>query len=55
MGLPVSHPISGFAPLSRLWPAAEGWVRTHANYPWRRAALLTTRAVPSCHCTPSTV
>ena len=32
--------IDGFAPLSRLWPAADGWVRTHANYPWHRAALL---------------
>ena len=30
----------GFAPLSRFWPAADGWVRTHANYPWHRAALL---------------
>ncbi|MGW4498280.1 CoA transferase [Micromonospora sp. NPDC004336] len=32
--------IDGFAPLSRLWRAADGWVRTHANYPWHRAALL---------------
>jgi hypothetical protein len=32
--------VDGFAPLSRLWPAADGWVRTHANYPWHRAALL---------------
>jgi crotonobetainyl-CoA:carnitine CoA-transferase CaiB-like acyl-CoA transferase len=31
---------SGFAPLSRFWPAADGWVRTHANYPWHREALL---------------
>jgi crotonobetainyl-CoA:carnitine CoA-transferase CaiB-like acyl-CoA transferase len=30
----------GFAPLSRFWPAADGWVRTHANYPWHRDALL---------------
>jgi hypothetical protein len=29
-----------FAPLSRFWPAADGWVRTHANYPWHRDALL---------------
>jgi crotonobetainyl-CoA:carnitine CoA-transferase CaiB-like acyl-CoA transferase len=29
-----------FAPLSRLWSAADGWVRTHANYPWHRGALL---------------
>jgi CoA transferase family III len=31
---------AGFAPLSRFWRAAGGWVRTHANYPWHRAALL---------------
>ena len=30
----------GFGPLSRLWPVADGWVRTHANYPWHRTALL---------------
>jgi crotonobetainyl-CoA:carnitine CoA-transferase CaiB-like acyl-CoA transferase len=31
---------AGFAPLSRFWPTADGWIRTHANYPWHRAALL---------------
>ena len=30
----------GFAPLSRFWRAADGWVRTHGNYPWHREALL---------------
>ncbi|HEX5268553.1 MAG TPA: CoA transferase, partial [Acidimicrobiales bacterium] len=30
----------GFAPLSRFWPTADGWVRTHANYPWHKASLL---------------
>ena len=30
----------GFAPLSRFWPTADGWLRTHANYPWHHAALL---------------
>jgi hypothetical protein len=30
----------GFAPLSRFWPTADGFVRTHANYPWHHAALL---------------
>ena len=30
----------GFAPLSRFWRTADGWVRTHGNYPWHRAALL---------------
>jgi crotonobetainyl-CoA:carnitine CoA-transferase CaiB-like acyl-CoA transferase len=31
---------AGFAPLSRFWPASDGWVRTHGNYPWHREALL---------------
>jgi crotonobetainyl-CoA:carnitine CoA-transferase CaiB-like acyl-CoA transferase len=30
----------GFASLSRFWRTADGWVRTHANYPWHREALL---------------
>nr|WP_171904127.1 CoA transferase [Streptomyces abyssalis] len=29
-----------FAPLSRFWRTAEGWLRTHANYPHHRARLL---------------
>ncbi|MFD0436875.1 CoA transferase [Streptomyces chartreusis] len=29
-----------FAPLSRFWRTADGWVRTHANYPHHRAGLL---------------
>ncbi|MFE6531124.1 CoA transferase [Streptomyces rochei] len=33
------EPVS-FAPLSRLWRTADGWVRTHANYPHHRARLL---------------
>ncbi|MEV0846600.1 CoA transferase [Streptomyces sp. NPDC049954] len=28
-----------FAPLSRLWRTADGWVRTHANYPHHRERL----------------
>jgi len=32
----------GFAPLSRFWPTADGWIRSHANYPWHRAAFLRT-------------
>jgi crotonobetainyl-CoA:carnitine CoA-transferase CaiB-like acyl-CoA transferase len=31
---------AGFAPASRFWRAADGWIRTHANYPWHREALL---------------
>jgi crotonobetainyl-CoA:carnitine CoA-transferase CaiB-like acyl-CoA transferase len=30
----------GFAPLSRFWRTRDGWVRTHANYPWHREALV---------------
>jgi hypothetical protein len=37
---------ASFAPLSRFWPAADGWVRTHANYPWHRTALLDTLGTP---------
>ncbi|MEV6327960.1 CoA transferase [Streptomyces sp. NPDC051909] len=38
-------PVS-FAPLSRFWRAADGWVRTHANYPHHKAALLTALGAP---------
>ena len=37
---------AGFAPLSRFWQARDGWIRTHANYPWHRDALLTTLGTP---------
>ncbi|RBY83321.1 CoA transferase [Blastococcus sp. TF02A-26] len=30
----------GFAPMSRFWRTADGWVRLHANYPHHRAAVL---------------
>lgn len=33
------EPVS-FAPLSRFWRTADGWVRTHANYPHHRKRLL---------------
>jgi crotonobetainyl-CoA:carnitine CoA-transferase CaiB-like acyl-CoA transferase len=36
----------GFAPLSRFWRTADGWVRTHANYPWHHAALLAAVGTP---------
>jgi hypothetical protein len=39
----------GFAPLSRFWRTADGWVRTHANYPWHRDALLTVLRAPNEH------
>lgn len=38
-------PVS-FAPLSRFWRTADGWVRTHANYPHHRERLLAALAVP---------
>ncbi|WP_327122101.1 CoA transferase [Streptomyces sp. NBC_01341] len=40
------HAWSTFAPLSRFWRAADGWVRTHANYPHHRARLLAALGVP---------
>ncbi|MFD7260520.1 CoA transferase [Streptomyces sp. NPDC059874] len=36
-----------FAPLSGFWPAADGWVRTHANYPHHEAALVRALGLPS--------
>lgn len=36
-----------FAPLSRFWAARDGWVRTHANYPWHARALLRVLGTPS--------
>ncbi|WP_225074055.1 MULTISPECIES: CoA transferase [unclassified Streptomyces] len=38
-------PVS-FAPLSRFWRTADGWVRTHANYPHHRQRLLRALDVP---------
>ncbi|MEW2634438.1 CoA transferase [Streptomyces sp. NPDC048389] len=35
-----------FAPLSRFWRTADGWVRTHANYPHHRARLLNALSLP---------
>jgi crotonobetainyl-CoA:carnitine CoA-transferase CaiB-like acyl-CoA transferase len=35
-----------FAPLSRFWRTADGWVRTHANYPHHRARLVDALGVP---------
>jgi crotonobetainyl-CoA:carnitine CoA-transferase CaiB-like acyl-CoA transferase len=34
------QPAVGFAPLSGFFPAADGWLRTHANYPHHRDRLL---------------
>ncbi|MFJ8022736.1 CoA transferase [Streptomyces sp. NPDC096311] len=35
-----------FAPLSRFWRTADGWVRTHANYPHHQERLLSALGVP---------
>jgi crotonobetainyl-CoA:carnitine CoA-transferase CaiB-like acyl-CoA transferase len=35
-----------FAPLSRFWRTAHGWVRTHANYPHHRERLLSALGLP---------
>nr|WP_323379418.1 CoA transferase [Streptomyces durbertensis] len=37
--------VSTFAPLSHFWRTADGWLRTHANYPHHRARLLTALGV----------
>ncbi|MGP3946489.1 CoA transferase [Streptomyces sp. 6N106] len=37
---------TNFAPLSGFWRAADGWVRTHANYPHHRARLLAALGLP---------
>ncbi|WP_261167251.1 CoA transferase [Microbacterium sp. Marseille-Q6965] len=34
------RPLAAFAPLSGFFRAADGWVRTHANYPHHERALL---------------
>ncbi|MFK0155803.1 CoA transferase [Streptomyces sp. NPDC090493] len=43
-----------FAPLSRFWRAADGWVRTHANYPHHGARLLRALGLPE-HASPEEV
>jgi crotonobetainyl-CoA:carnitine CoA-transferase CaiB-like acyl-CoA transferase len=35
-----SERASPFAPLSRFWRTADGWLRLHANYPWHRERAL---------------
>lgn len=37
---------TSFAPLSGFWRTADGWVRTHANYPHHRSRLLGALGVP---------
>jgi hypothetical protein len=46
---------AGFAALSRFWPTADGWVRTHANYAWHRRALLRALGIADAAGDPDTV
>jgi crotonobetainyl-CoA:carnitine CoA-transferase CaiB-like acyl-CoA transferase len=48
-GVPVG---ASFAPLSRFWPTADGWIRTHANYAWHEQRLL---SVLGCASDPEVV
>jgi crotonobetainyl-CoA:carnitine CoA-transferase CaiB-like acyl-CoA transferase len=48
-GVPVG---ASFAPLSRFWPTSDGWIRTHANYPWHEQRLL---SVLGCASDPDVV
>ena len=41
-----------FAPLSRFWRTADGWLRLHANYAWHRKRAL---SVLGCHDAPEAV
>jgi crotonobetainyl-CoA:carnitine CoA-transferase CaiB-like acyl-CoA transferase len=45
----------GFGPLSTWMQTADGWVRTHANYPQHRAALLTALGLGDDCAEPDTV
>ncbi|MEL0626710.1 CoA transferase [Salinibacterium amurskyense] len=40
------EPVAAWAELSGFWPCSDGWVRTHANYPHHREALLTALDLP---------
>ncbi|MCX5209844.1 CoA transferase [Kitasatospora sp. NBC_00240] len=40
------RPAGTFAPLSGFWESADGWVRTHANYPHHRVRLLAALGLP---------
>lgn len=40
------RPVDGFAPLSGFFRTADGWVRTHANYPHHRSRLTSLTDLP---------
>ncbi len=41
------EPVNAWADLSGFWPAADGWLRTHANYPHHRSRLLKALGLPT--------
>jgi crotonobetainyl-CoA:carnitine CoA-transferase CaiB-like acyl-CoA transferase len=41
------RPVQAFAPLSGFWPTADGWVRTHGNYPHHAARLRELLGLPA--------
>ncbi|SNS21186.1 CoA transferase [Rhodococcoides kyotonense] len=41
------NPVRGFAELSGFFASADGWVRTHANYPHHRRALIAALELPA--------
>ena len=47
-----TQPADPFAPLSRFWRTADGWLRLHANYSWHRGRTL---GVLDCDATPEAV
>jgi crotonobetainyl-CoA:carnitine CoA-transferase CaiB-like acyl-CoA transferase len=49
------RPGATFAPLSRFWPTADGWIRTHANYPHHRARLLAALGIDDSDATEALV
>jgi crotonobetainyl-CoA:carnitine CoA-transferase CaiB-like acyl-CoA transferase len=44
---PTGQSMPRFSSLSRFWTTRDGWVRTQANYPWHRAALLDAFGLPA--------
>jgi hypothetical protein len=41
------EPVGQWDPLSGFWPTADGWIRTHANYPHHRERLARALEVPA--------
>jgi crotonobetainyl-CoA:carnitine CoA-transferase CaiB-like acyl-CoA transferase len=43
----AGEPMTAWAELSGFWPTADGWVRTHANYPHHQERLLAALGLPA--------